>query len=408
MPYVDIADKTTLDKIYGLLKSEEYYGFIEHMDVADPVQRIEYIGKNKDYTPVYRNSDGTMNLGSWSGYHVIANNRPAMVGYDGIADYYLSETDYTKKEDGTTASDVANTAYAGEAMSWIDLVYKSENIIGNDRIVKFSQTKLNDDFFPNGFVDGGRVMNGVWIPMFYPALDSAGKLRSLVAGYPAANMNAQQELDKISAVGGQAASISGSLLSTIADLAIMWGKSTNTQEVFGYGNSSGYNTSDSHNGVLPNQVIGGGKFYGTSDANSVNKFLHSMMLNTYNIWIRDPYTLCDHGVYKISRDYSVCSLTGEGYETAGLAQPENGWQKEHLVVKGFGSLPSKSGGTSETYVTEYFWINAEIAAVSLRLGRCNGGAGDGFRALGCDDVAGYSNWGIAPALILKSPATGGE
>lgn len=383
-------------------KSANYYGFIEHMDIDNPSQRIEYIGKNKDYTPFSRNADGTMNLGSWSGYHVLANNRPAMVGNDGVPKYYLDPTNYNKKEDGTTNSDVANSSFVGDAMSWIDLVYKSENLIGKDRVVMFSQTKLNDDFLPNGFVDNGKVLSGVWIPMFYPTLIS-NKIRSLATGYPHVNTTAAQELTLIDAIGGQAESISGALLSTIADLMIMWAKTTNTQEVYGLGNCNGYNASDANEGVLPNQVVGGGQFYGTSDGHSANKILHSMLLGTFNVWIRDPYTICDHGVYKVSKDYAVRDLGGVGYEIGGLAQQTTGWQKEHLVVKGFGGLPSKAGGTSSTCVTGYYWINADIVAVALRLGACADGLRDGARALTCASAASNSYWYFALAFILKSP-----
>ena len=38
---VNIADKETLDKIYNALVPDEIYGFIEHMDILAPGQRIE-------------------------------------------------------------------------------------------------------------------------------------------------------------------------------------------------------------------------------------------------------------------------------------------------------------------------------------------------------------------------------
>lgn len=403
-----IADKETLDKIYSIVSGGSFYGFIEHTDVDNPTDRIEYIGINKDYTPVSLNSDGSMNLGSWAGYHVIANNRPAMVGNDGIADYYLSENDYNYKEDGTTESDVANEDYDGDAMSWIDKVYKCEYMIGNDRYVMFSQTKLNDDFLPNGFIDNGEELSGVWIPMFYPTLDSNGKLRSLAMGYPYVNNNATTELTKIQERGGQTTSIGGALMNTIADLCIMWGKSTNTQVVYGYGNSSGYDSSDTTNyGKLENAVVGGGKFYGTTDAKSLNKILHSIVLATYNVWIRDPYTLCDNGVYKVSNDYSVCALDGTGYTVLSFPpQQAGGWQKYMNVAKGFGALPIKNGGSSITAVCDYYWINLGNVCVALRLGHCDFGLYVGLRFLYLNHAASYASWYVAPAFILKAPYGG--
>ena len=63
-----IADKETLDKCYAILSADGIYGFIEHMDVLSPTARIEYIGQNKDFTPISLNKDtGAMTLNSWAG-----------------------------------------------------------------------------------------------------------------------------------------------------------------------------------------------------------------------------------------------------------------------------------------------------------------------------------------------------
>lgn len=99
-----IADKETLDKCYAILSADGIYGFIEHMDVLSPTARIEYIGQNKDFTPISLNKDtGTMTLNSWADFPIIVANKPWMVRADGTPDYRLDENDYTKKEDGTAS-----------------------------------------------------------------------------------------------------------------------------------------------------------------------------------------------------------------------------------------------------------------------------------------------------------------
>ena len=109
-----IADKETLDKCYAILSADGIYGFIEHMDVLSPTARIEYIGQNKDFTPISLNKDtGTMTLNSWADFPIIVANKPWMVRADGTPDYRLDENDYTKKEDGT-ASDVSTQATTAE------------------------------------------------------------------------------------------------------------------------------------------------------------------------------------------------------------------------------------------------------------------------------------------------------
>ena len=93
-----IADKETLDKCYAILSADGIYGFIEHMDVLSPTARIEYIGQNKDFTPISLNKDtGTMTLNSWADFPIIVANKPWMVRADGTPDYRLDENDYTKK-----------------------------------------------------------------------------------------------------------------------------------------------------------------------------------------------------------------------------------------------------------------------------------------------------------------------
>ena len=90
----------------------------------------------------------------------------------------------------------------------------------------------------------------------------------------------------------------------------MFAKSTNSQEAYGYGNSSGYDASLAPtNGVKQNAVVGGGQFYGTKDAKSLNKIFHSIVLGTYQQWMRDPYTLLVNGRYKVSKNYTY-DVTG--------------------------------------------------------------------------------------------------
>ena len=119
-----IADKETLDKVYNILASDPVYGFIEHNDILSPFARIEYIGLNKNYSPLVRNKEtGGMALNSWADFPVIKANKPYMVRADGTPDYRLKETDYTQREDGGS-SDVANSSYNGGAFSWLMKIYK--------------------------------------------------------------------------------------------------------------------------------------------------------------------------------------------------------------------------------------------------------------------------------------------
>lgn len=409
-----IADKETLDKVYNILAVEEIYGFVEHMNILSPTERIEYIGANKNYTPLtVDKATGAANYGSWANFPVLIGNKPWMVRSDGTPDYRLNENDYTKKEDGT-ASDVANTAYDGGAFAWIPKIYKQEYMLGNDRVVKFSMSK-RDGFEAVGFIDpDNKELEGVWIPMFYGSIVDT-KMKSISGVQPCYNNATAAEKTAIDAFGERAKFFGGPIVQTLTDLLIMFGKSTNSQAVYGNGNMSGYDTSLAPtNGVKQNAVVGGGQFYGTSDGKSLNKILHSIVLGTWQQWMRDPYTLLVNGRYKVSKNYAY-DLTGATYHDTGISLPkvlkEDGSQKtgifyphKYQTVPGFGAVPvHPCKGSTSTGGCDGLWQNVEITAVALRFGSCARGTVDGLRSLGVRGTAANAYWYIGAAILLLPP-----
>lgn len=409
-----IADKETLDKVYNILAVEEIYGFVEHMNILSPTERIEYIGANKNYTPLtVDKATGAANYGSWANFPVLIGNKPWMVRSDGTPDYRLNENDYTKKEDGT-ASDVANTAYDGGAFAWIPKIYKQEYMLGNDRVVKFSMSK-RDGFEAVGFIDpDNKELEGVWIPMFYGSIVDT-KMKSISGVQPCYNNATAAEKTAIDAFGERAKFFGGPIVQTLTDLLIMFGKSTNSQAVYGNGNMSGYDTSLAPtNGVKQNAVVGGGQFYGTSDGKSLNKILHSIVLGTWQQWMRDPYTLLVNGRYKVSKNYAY-DLTGATYHDTGISLPkvlkEDGSQNtgifyphKYQTVPGFGAVPvHPCKGSTSTGGCDGLWQNVEITAVALRFGTCNGGTLDGLRSLYVSRTATNAYWHIGAAILLLPP-----
>ena len=409
-----IADKETLDKVYNILAADEVYGFIEHMNVLSPTERIEYIGANANYTPLTVNkTTGEANYGSWANFPVLVGNKPWMVRSDGTPDYRLDENDYTKREDGT-ASDVANTAYDGGAFAWIPKIYKQEYMLGNDRVVKFSMSK-RDGFEAVGFIDpDNKELEGVWIPMFYGSIVDT-KMKSISGVQPCYNNATAAEKTAIDAFGERAKFFGGPIVQTLTDLLIMFGKSTNSQAVYGNGNMSGYDTSLAPtNGVKQNAVVGGGQFYGTSDGKSLNKILHSIVLGTWQQWMRDPYTLLVNGRYKVSKNYAY-DLTGATYHDTGISLPkvlkEDGSQNtgvfyphKYQTVPGFGAVPvHPCKGSTSTGGCDGLWQNCDITAVALRFGNCDNGTDDGLRFLFVLGTATRATWAVGAAILLLPP-----
>lgn len=385
-----------LDEIYELLSaSSGFYGFIEHNATLSPDERIEYIGINADYTPMSINlSTGEADYGSWADFPIIQGCKPYMVNSDGTPDYQLDEDDYTLREDGNE-SEIADSDYDGGAFAWLPKIYKYEYMSGNDRIVKFSFEPL-DGYEAAGFIDpDGNELEGVWIPMFYGAIDDDGIMRT-ISGTEIidGSYSTVDELHTaITAFSDRAHFFGGPIVETIIDLMLMLGKSSNLQAVFGYGNSSGDNS-------LTNSVIGGGAFYGTEDGGSLNKVFHSVVLTSYTAFLRDPYIMVSSSTntYLVSTDYTY-SLAGEGYTDTGIDPREtylddesneleiraynNVYPHKYRTVPGFGALPVQpyNGSTTTGGCDTLSYKTADSDRVASRFGYYSGGAGAGPRFL---------------------------
>lgn len=404
--------KTVVDKCYDILSADGVYGFIEHNAILSPSQRIEYIGMNKGFTPLTVTMGGGFSLGGWADFPVLKNNKPWMVKNDGTPDYELLATDYTKKAvDGTTASDVANTSYAGGAFSWLQKIYKKEYMSGDDRYVLFSLTK-KEGFEPVGFVDSSdKELEGVWLPMFYNT-DGTTKATCIGTGQPEYNNGTAAQKTAIDAFGSRAKFFGGAIINTIVDLLIMFAKTTDLQGAYGKGNQDGYDSTASPTyGVKANTVIGGGQFYGTSDGKSLNKIFHSIVLGSYQQWMRDPYTACVSGKLYVSKNYTYdISTPGSTYQPAGIDYTQVGdtsWHYPHkyVTVPGFGAVPSLPPYNGSTVLggCDGFIVNAGIAAVGRRFGGCANGARDGVRALDLTNAATHAYWNVGSAVLLLPP-----
>lgn len=391
---------------------EENYtwGFVEHMDVLSPDNRIEYECLNRNYRPmsIDKNEHQT-DYGSWGKFPSLVNNKPYMVKSSGEEDYLLDENDYTKKYDGTD-SDVSNTEYDGGAFSKFIKVYVKRWIEGNDRHVRFSFIPI-EGYTPCGFIDeDGKEMDHVWIPMFYGST-VGGKMRSLSGLQPDINQNTATQNTNIKAFSNRAAFFAGPIVETIRDMLFMLFKTTDIQDACGNGNRSGYvSTASPYYGVLPNAVVDGGQFYGTTDGKSLNKIFHSIVLATYNQYQRDPYFLCVNGRFKVSTDYTF-DLTGENYIDTGIDSPTvdaNKWLYPYKskVVDGFGSIPVEpmTASTSTGYCDGvYCPVNKNFVVVVRRFADCTCGSFAGVSALYLGGSAGGASWALSASVLLRPP-----
>lgn len=407
-----VAAQYAVDEISKILNEEDVYGFVEHMDVLDPDERIDYIGLNKAYSPITITMGGGFSLGDWSEFPILKNNKPYMVKSDGYVDYELSSTDYTKKVDGETASDVANTSYDGGAFSWLQKIYKKEYIVGSDRYVKFSLTP-RDGFEAVGFIDSDdKELEGIWIPMFYGFIDGNSKMLTVSGTQPNYGKTTAEQKTAIDNFNNKRGKFfGGAIINTIHDLLILWGKTSDIQDKYGYGNCYGYDASLSPTyGVLANAVVGGGQFYGTGsdDKKHLNKILHSVVLGSWQQYQRDPYTQSVNGRVYVSPNYKYdISTPASTYKDTGIQlDSTGGWVYPHKysVVDKFGVIPVQPyKGTTTTGGCDGFYMNNTITAVGVRFGNCDVDLLAGVGTLRLHSAATLAYWSIGASVLLLPP-----
>ena len=399
MPYVDIADKTTLDKIYNILSADGVFGFIEHMDILSPLQRVEYIGMNANYTPLVVTKGGGYSLNSWTDFPWLKANKPYMVKSDGTPDYRLNENDYTKKEDGTD-SDVSNTSYDGGAFAWAMKIYKYEKTVGSDRIVRFSFEKRYG-YEPIGFIDpDNNELEGVWIPMFYGSIVDS-KMKCISGTQPCYDNTTSAEKTAIDNFGSRAKFFGGAIVQTLIDLMIMFAKTTNLQEAYGNGNMSGHDSSLAPtNGVKQNAVVGGGQFYGTS-GNVAMKCFH--IENFYgDCWNRIEGCVTDANKQILIKPTPTYNTAGTGYTATGIIPGgTSGGYINAEEGKAYGLIPKTASGSETTYIPDGLWFAASCYA--LVGGSCDYGLPVGPFALALDGAVSGSGWAIGAALSCQQP-----
>ena len=110
------AIKDAILNVASAISSKHGVIYAFHIDGSEgnPSSKITYLKDALGMRPAAMDyTNNKFDYGSWEDAFFMP--RPCMVRFDGTVDYYLDPNDYSKKADGS-ASDVANTSYAGNAM----------------------------------------------------------------------------------------------------------------------------------------------------------------------------------------------------------------------------------------------------------------------------------------------------
>ena len=382
-----------------ICKDATIYGFKIDQNESDPASMITYLPDcdNAEYKSAYMDyASGTFNYGDWESAWFIKDLKPCMLKYDGTVDYELDKNDYTKKADGT-ASDVANTAYEGNAMIGFPKVYWKIVDNGDDTAnIYFSDKKLDDDFHCWSHIDNnGNEIDYCYMPIYTGSLVN-GKLRSISGLSPMTNQTRQTEIDY-----AKANNLTEDIIwytevhsdrTLINLLLLLIGKSTDTQSIFGAGvNQSGITTS----GTLNTK----GLFWGNNDsATGVKVF--GMEHIWGSIWRSVAGWVNDKGVQKFKMTYGQSdgstvdgyNIDGTGYVPVANSTINNTSDSyiSKMIVTEKGLIPIASNGSSSTYYCDGIWVDNSQINYALEGGGRTDGALDGAFCISLNRSASFT------------------
>ena len=406
------------------------YGFHIDGSESDPAAKVTYLKDAIGAVPAKMNfTSGTFSYGSWEDAFFLP--RPCMLKSNGQVDYYLDPDDYSKKADGT-ASDIADTSYDGNAMMewgrngkkiWLKIVPDSNHLGAS---VYIADHQADPDFHDWPFHNSaGQSMDHFYTAIYNGSVISS-KMRSLSGQQVSKTLTAAAEITAAQANNPVAANVMWNTelhcdITLINMLLILMGKSTNTQEVYGQGMTTG--GSEAINDAFRTGVHNAkGLFYGTNDG-AVSSGSYGNAVKVFGMenwwgfqWRRYQGHVIVDGVQKVkdtygtedgssANGYTVDGVpTGAGYKSTGattLSGTSGGYIKnEYFTADGMypcGALE----GTSSTYYCDGCWYNNEGVRVPLRGGSSNNGAWDGAFFLSLNNAASDAYWTIGAALSCK-------
>ena len=356
--------KVDTAKVYHVKPETVYrYGYRINKTEGDPYERVEYLYDAVGMTPAQMDfNTGVFDYGSWSDAWFITENKPLMLKYDGTVDYYLDPDDYTKKENGETDTDVANTAYEGNAMAQIPLCWISRYEDENYCYEIVSNVQYDETFKAYAHTRADGTIADYFYTALFGASGNAAKLRSISGQSLSQSLNATQQIAGATANGTDWYIGTWSQRELIRTLCVLIGKSTDTQSVFGNGNcrhtSSGQSLTESSllaTGTLKDK----GQFYGYNSINQQVKVFH---IEGFwgDQWLRTAGLINNKGTLyaKMTPEglgYRVTDVTG--YFKVGTMPTASESYINAMRCNEYGMTPSTVTGSGTTYYCDAAWSN---------------------------------------------------
>lgn len=354
------------------------YGFRIDNSESVPSAKVTYLEDAVGMTPAYMNfSTGKFDYGSWE--YAFFMPKPCMLKYDGTVDYYLDPNDYTKKEDGVTASDVANTSYGGNAMMewpkiWLKIV-PDATASNKSADIYIANYKADADYTDWNYHDA----NGNSADNFYTAIYNGSninsKLRS-ISGQAVIHDNTATTEQTWAKANNTTAKEIWNLekkvdIDLINILLVLMAKSTDTRTSFGSGMRTG-DSATTYNAFRTGVHNAKGLFYGTNSSDSTVYTNAVKVFGMENWWGFGARRYLGHiiqnGVQKVKLTYgtedgstsSGFNFTGSGYISSGAPSITgySGGQISQMYFSNKAIIPcSTSNGSMSTHYCDGFFFN---------------------------------------------------
>ena len=377
---------------------------------SDPSTRVVYPSgtDNTYYTPAAMNfSTGLFNYGSWpstAGSKFMP--KPCMLNYNGTVAYYLNPADYTKKVDGT-ASDVANTAFGGNAMMEWPKIYTKREYVDGVYVFRCCDIKLDSsyDCWCN-YDKNNKEINHFYTPIYFGS-NSNSRLRSISGQGNYLNNTPATEISLASAngAGWYTEVLADRLL--IQELLVLMAKSTDTQTAYGTGRCASGNTAAIGQGTMNTN----GLFWGSTDQTSGVKVFG--MENWWgNLFRRTAGWINANGTQKVkltqgTHDGSTATdynLNGAGYLTLAGATPAGtsaGYISDMKNDLPFGRIPVTAGGSSSAHEADGLWFDNGVVSYAIVGGLWNVALLCGAFCVALHSTASGVSTGTGAALSCK-------
>jgi len=393
-------------------KTNYRYGFRITKAESDPEDRVTYLYDAVGMTPAYMDFGTGFNYGDWGDW-VKEINRPVMLKYDGTVDYELDPDDQTYKIDGVTASDVDDTAYAGNAMSEFKLLYVYRYEDEDYEYVIFSDGPYDANYEALAHTDADDNIKDAFYFAMFEGTYVGTRLRSIGTGSVMVSQTATTEITRAEANGTGAGegggnvdgywTITKSQWDFVNDLLVLISKSTDTQTAFGNGNS------DSGSYLAAGTLKATGQFYGYSSTSAAVKVFYIENVLWGNYWMRMAgilMALDGEILAKMTPDYPTPSgdtVSTTGFTESGVTPTGgSGGYTKTVEITDIGYIPSdNTGGSASTYWCDGLWytIGSTVKYALVSGFRTNAGLCGG-RTVNLNNPASNTNTNIGSALSL--------